>query len=257
MIIRKDALPSCWSEYEFSHIDIKPMGFLEILQYLENLPESPLDRFIYDYDMLLKDDSNIRGLLILDFDYVLHMKKGLTIAKDLVFDTTYNCPDCSKTNHIKVNLSELQFHKLDSYLHKDVVVNLSGKDYGISVPTMEEFMAVASKYVKYKKVADIDVIKLISLFEEFESKPNEIERSVLNANYEDISVLKLLEELYFERIKPIETYCKHCSEKVQESERRLISVGVDALTDNFLPRLIKNNPITEGKILFKQVRQDN
>jgi hypothetical protein len=72
-------------------------------------------------------------------------------------------------------------------------------------------MKVFDNYLRYRTIDDLDLIKLISMINEFHVYPNRIENLVLNARYDDITALLALKELYLEKVKPIELYCPICN----------------------------------------------
>ena len=87
------------------------------------------------------------------------------------------------------------------------------------------------------------------MFSNFEIAANKIEAAVQNATHSDITLLKALQDLYFDRLEGIEIICPSCSKN--EGERRSLTVSVSSLIVDFFRDIYINSPINESKIVFK------
>jgi hypothetical protein len=270
--------------YPFSSIQIKPMFFAQILEYMENVPSSPVEKFYFDYKVVLKDDPNIDHLLLCDLEYVVFFKKCLTISKDLEFTTHATCPDCGSVLKTQVTLSRIEFNHLDQTLLNGLRVDFEGNYHNVRMPTVKKFMEIFSKYRLYKRVADMNIIKLISLFEGVESFLQKYENMVVNATYNGISVLASLNAIYYRTIKPLYYECEDCKLKfdklnslkmegllskdkddpviieqlkeLQESKYGGTTVGIDDLIVNFFRDVVENNGLTYAQIIPREIRKD-
>jgi hypothetical protein len=90
------------------------------------------------------------------------------------------------------------------------------------------------------------MMKTLALFEEFDTKSQEIEKDVLGATREDITLLLALQELYFDRVEPIKAICPKC-----DKERRGMAISVNSLVVDFFQSLTLNSKFDGTKIVFK------
>ena len=80
MNILVSQLPSGGYGYSFSSISISPMSFVQIVKYLEDIPEQdPLERYLYEIENLVKEDRNIENCYIMDVDFLIFYKKLIVI----------------------------------------------------------------------------------------------------------------------------------------------------------------------------------
>jgi Zn finger protein HypA/HybF involved in hydrogenase expression len=277
MELLTEKLPSGY-RYNFISLHLMPMTFAQILEYMENVPENEVEKLYFDYKLVLQDDPNVDNLLYCDLYYIIFLKKCISISKDEEYKLSVTCPVCHKDIKAKVKLSEIEFNKLDRQFINGVSVNFSGGYRDIKMPTVSEFMRIFSKYRMYKKISDLRIIRLISLFAESSTYLQRVETQVVNATYKDIAMLTMLDKLYFELIKPININCPHCEDEFnankekeiasmidnEKSEAEInevrnsnyggIAVGIDSLIVNFFRDIIENNKLTDNEIVFRQVR---
>ena len=217
MNILTSQLPSGGYGYTFSSISVSPMTFLQITKYLEGCPENDnLEKYLYDLKQLVDEDRNTLELYVMDAD--IHFK---AIEK--------------KT----MDGAEIEFE--------------NGHHYTTAVPRVRDFLRVFERYLKFRKIEDMKLIKTISLIQG--DYPNQIEEDVLDAKHSDITLLLALYELYFDRVETIPVYCPKCNEGLKPEEMREIAVSVDSLIADFFREICINCPIDGNKILFKQVRE--
>ena len=231
-------LPSGGYGYDFPDVKVSPMSFLKITEYLENLPEDDkLEKYLYEINDLLKEDQRILNCYLMDVDFLIFFKKLVTISGDNTFTVDIKCPRCGETIKQKISLDH------------------DGNKYETIVPTVKEFFKVFEKYLKYRKIEDLEIIKTISLIKDFDIKGNQVEEDVLGAMHSDITLILALKELYNNRLEPVEVICPKCGINEETGERRSIAVNVQELTVDFFREIRNNCPLDGSKILFKQVRQ--
>jgi len=114
---------------------------------------------------------------------------------------------------------------------------------------VNEFLKVFDRYLRYRSVTDLKMIKTIALIKG--DYANQIEDDVLGAKHSDITLLMALRDLYYDRLEPIEVYCPECNRDKKGEERRSVAVSVDSLIVDFFRELYINSPIDGSKILFK------
>ena len=257
MNIPVSQLPSGGYGYSFSDIQVSPMTFLQITKYLENLPENdPLERYLYEIKSLIEEDKRILDCYIMDVDFLIFYKKLITISEDASFTITVTCPVCHESIKKTISLEQdIHFRQIDRNVMEGAVIELGGHKYETIVPTVREFFKVFEKYLKYRKIEDLDIIKTIALIKDFDIKGNQVEADVLGAMHKDITLLLALKELYNNRLEPIEVYCPNCNNDKNIEERRGITVSVESLIVDFFREICNNCPLDGTKILFKQVHK--
>lgn len=257
MNIPVSQLPSGGYGYSFADISVSPMTFLQITHYLENIPENdPLEKYLYEIKNLIDEDKRILDCYLMDVDFLIFYKKLITISDEATFNISINCPVCHESITKTISLEEdIRFKQIDRNVMEGAIIELGGHKYETIVPTVKEFFKVFEKYLKYRKIEDLSIIKTIALIKDFELRGNQVEEDVLGAKHKDITLLLALQELYNNRLEPIEVYCPKCNEGKDHEERRSFVVSVDSLITNFFQQITFANPIDSRKVLFKQVRQ--
>lgn len=254
MEILSQHLPSGGYGYSFPSINIKPMTYLEVVGYLESVPTDRLSKYLFDIRWLAADDPNIYNCYVMDLDYLIFMKKILTVSKDLIMNISVECPQCHNKIESKVDVSKIMFKAADPAVMEGAIVEINGREYNIKPPTVKEFERVFEKFLRYRKIDDLDTIKLISLVQEFDVNPNGVEDTIVNATHEDITMLMALRDLYFDRVEPIEVYCNKCNKGKSGKERRSVTISTKSLIVDFFREIIDHNRIDGNKIKFKQAR---
>lgn len=250
-------LPSGGYGYNFSSISISPMSFIQVIKYLEDIPsQDPLERYLYEIENLVKEDRNIENCYIMDVDFLIFYKKFLTISGDSSFKISIQCPDCGAKIQKTIRMDkDIRFKQIDRSVMEGAFIELGGHKYETIVPTVKDFLRVFEKYLRFRKIEDLKMIKTIALIKEFETRGNQVEDDVINATHSDITLLLALRDLYYDRLDPIQVYCEDCNADKPIEERRSVAVSVDSLIVDFFREICINNPIDGSKILFKQVRQ--
>ena len=256
MNIPVSQLPSGGYGYDFADVQVSPMNFLQITKYLENLPENdPLERYLYEIKSLIDEDKRILDCYLMDVDFLIFYKKLITISSDASFNISVTCPICHETIKKKISLDrDIHFRQIDRGVMEGALIELGGHKYETIVPTVKQFFKVFEKYLKYRKIEDLDIIKTIALIKDFDMRGNQVESDVLGAMHSDITLLLALKELYNNRLEPIEVFCPKCNEEKGVEERRGIAVSVESLIVDFFREICNNCPLDGSKILFKQVR---
>lgn len=245
MILTLEDLPS---KGKFGHapaISLRPLTFREMIDYSNEVTGNPLKSYLRDIKWLRFLDSNILQHSLYDLDYLVFMMKVHTISDNKEFQSEIKCRQCGHEERIDFDLGDFKFKDIEEEGKQVKRVVLNGFKYVIKVPTIGDFLEVLNKYVLYNKVSQADVVKLISLFSEFPTIPNDVERDVLNATRDEIAVLYLLEDKYLTSVKPIIKKCNKC-----ENERGM-AVGVTSLIADMFRDVLFNNTAIESKIQFE------
>lgn len=250
MEILTSQLPSGGYGYSFPSISVKPMTFMEICGYNENVPTEELAKYMYDIKVLLRDDPKILDLYVMDLDFLIFYKKLITVSGDLTYNISLRCPRCGETINTKIDISkDIHFSQLDPAVMDGAVIDLNGHRYDVAIPRVRDFMKVFEVYLRFKKVTDLKMIKTIALISGFDTQANQIEADVLGATRNDITLLLALRELYYDRIEPTKVMCPGCLEKGEKEAS--VAVSVESLAVDFFRDLCSNSPIDGTKILFK------
>lgn len=257
MNIAVQHLPSGGYGYDFADVKVSPMNFLQITKYLEGLPEDDkLEKYLYEINNLIEEDKRILDCYLMDVDFLIFFKKLITISSGTEFQVDITCPHCGETIRKKLSLdSDIHFRQIDQEVMEGAFIELSGNKYETIVPTVKQFFRVFEKYLKYRKIEDLSIIKTIALIKDFDVKGNQIENDVLGALHGDITLIQALQELYNDRLEPVEVVCPKCGVNEETGERRGIAVNVNSLAVDFFREIRNNCPLDGSKILFKQVRK--
>lgn len=285
MQLLTQTLPS-GNKYPFESIRITPMKFAQILEYLENVPDdkkNPIERYYFDYCIVKDEDPNVDQLLLIDMEYVIYMKKALTISENLEFNSEIKCPRCGNTLHYHVSLAGVEWNHMDSQALAGFTVAFGGQMLDVKMPTVEEFMTVFKKYRMYKKLSDMRMIKLIALFEQSQIYLQKIETMVVNATYKDISALFMLDSIYYQFVKPKYLQCHKCIEMYEPTDIEIhdakikynikeeddlpeeilyslkakeggVEIGLNAMVSDFFRDVYQNNRLTQEEILPREIR---
>ena len=257
MNILTSQLPSGGYGYNFSSVSVSPMTFLQITKYLEGCPSGDnLEKYLYDLKMLVEEDKNILNLYVMDADFLIFYKKLITVSSDAAFHVSITCPTCGHKISTTISMNrDIHFKAMERSTMEGAEIEFeNGHKYETIVPTVKEFLKVFDRYLRYRKIEDLKLIKTISMITG--TYPNEIEEDVLNAKHSDVTLLLALYELYFDRVETIPVYCPECNKGLKLEERREIAVSVDTLIADFFREICVNCPIDGDKILFKQVREN-
>ena len=103
MIVLTQQLPSGGYGYGFPSVVINPMNFMEICNYLENVPKDPLEKYLFDINFLEKDDKRILDCYVMDVDFLIFYKKLITVSSDLTYNLTVKCPVCGEEIKKKIS----------------------------------------------------------------------------------------------------------------------------------------------------------
>lgn len=248
MEIISSYLPSAGIGYKFPSIHLNPMTFLEMTQYTEATKDiTPIERYFYDIRMLVDEDHNILNCYIMDIDFLIFYKKLISVSGNTIMNVTVQCPRCGTTIKREVDLEkDIKFENIDEKIMNGAQIMLSGKKYDIRIPTVQNLLKVFDVFKRYSRVNDLKMMKTLSLFEEFDTRSQQIEKDVLGATREDITLLLALRELYFDRVEPIIAYCPKC-----DKERRGMTISVDSLVVDFFQSVCLNSKFDGSKIIFK------
>jgi hypothetical protein len=244
------SLPS-GCKYRFESITIKPMFFAQVLEYEENCPKDEVEKYYFDYCVVKGDDPNIDELLVPDMEYLVFLKKALTISREVTFSASLTCPECGAKYTHRINVPrDVHFASIDEKLITGMNIKVGNEFHKVRVPTMKEFLSVLSNYRRIKKLSDMKLIKLIALFKDASTYPNKYEQLVTEAVYEDLSAMVMLSELCYEVVDPVESFCPSCNKDVVEtSKKRGTVIDLSGLITNFFRLIVENNRASEYQVL--------
>jgi len=280
-------LPS-GQHYPFASIRINPLNFAQILEYLENVPDmkkNPIEHYYFQYCLVKDEDPNINELLLIDMEYVIYMKKALTIAENLEYKSECKCPRCGNTLRYHVSLAGIEWTHMDEEARNGFQVNFGGMVQPVRMPKVSEFFEIFKKYRMYKKLSDIRIIKLIALFEQSMMYLQKVENQVINSVYKDVSVLFMLDNVFYNFVKPKVLHCEECSKMYEPTQMEIfeakqsygikpedelpedllyqikynhggVEIGMETLVSEFFRDITVNNGITSEEILPREIHEN-
>lgn len=241
MILSVEDIPS---KGKFGHVpplNLRPLTFIEMLEYNNDVAGNSIKSYLKDINWLIRMDKGILNQSLYDLDYIIFMMKVHTISDNKEFSTDVKCT-CGFKNRVDFDLSNFVFKDIEKGAQELQNVLLGGFKYKIRVPKVSDFLEVINKYNLYQKVSDVDVVKIISMFAEFKTMPNDIERAVLNASRDEISILYSVENRYLDSVESIKVKCSNCD------KHGGMTVGVGSLIVDMFRDVLLNNPVDESKI---------
>ena len=226
-------------------IHLRPLNFIEILEYSNEVTGNSIKNYLRDLRWLIKLDPNVLGHSLYDLDYLIFMMKVHTIADNKDFQTDIECGTCKTPNRLDLTMADFQF--IDVEPRSEMVSNvlLGGYKFKISVPTIGTFLEVLNTYNMYQKTERAEIPKLISLFPEFKTIPNDIEYAVFNSSREDIAILYMLETKYLSSTKPVKRTCTSCNKEGG------MAIGIGSLIASMFRDVLLNNPIDDTQVQFE------
>lgn len=257
MKILVSKLPSGGEGYDFESVNVSPLTYLEIIKYLENVPEDPIEKYLYDIDWLKKEDKKIADCYLMDIDFLIFLKKLTTVSENQSLHWSCECPTCKRrVNKTIVLDKDIQFKQIDRKVMGGCSVILGDHAYDITPPTANNLLHMFNRYLRTKSIFDLDMIKTVSLFHrDFDISGNQIEDDVINATRSDITMLLALKDLYYDRLEKMTVYCPDCNAGKSPEERRGMTISVDSLVVDFFRDLLIHSPIDQSKIVFKQISE--
>lgn len=254
MEILTSQLPSGGYGYKFPSVNISPFTFLDLTKYLENVPKDPLEKYLYDIRMLGTEEPKILDCYLMDLDFLIFYKKLCTVSGDLTYKVTVKCPVCGTEIKKRISLEkDVHFKAIDELVMNGAFITLGGHKYETIIPTVRDFLKVFEVYLRYRHTEDLGLIKTIALIKDFDTNGNQIERDVLGATHDDITLLLALRELYYDRVEPISAECLECNKdkKLGDEGRVTVAISIESLIVDFFRDLSINSPIDGTKVLFK------
>lgn len=248
MEIISSYLPSSGIGYKFPSIKLNPMTFLQMTRYTEDTKNlSQIERYFYDIRMLIDEDSNVLNCYIMDLDFLIYYKKLISVSGNTTLTVSVQCPSCGTVIKREVDFEkDIKFEAIDEKIMNGAQILLGKEKYDIRVPTVQNLLKVFDVFKRYSRVNDLKMMKTLALFEDFDTKSQQIEKSVMGATLDDITLLLALQELYFDRVEPIKTICPKC-----DKERRGMAMSVNSLVVDFFQSIAINSKFNGSKIVFK------
>jgi len=240
-------------KYNFPTVEVNPYTYKSLLDYLEGMPSNRNDLYLYDLMWLLKDDPNCKNLLLPDAEYLIFLKKAISIDGDLKFRSEVKCPKCDKINILNISGSELQFTRpSDEVVYDGIWMELTTGTYLCKIPTVNKVLKVLEITKTYGTTKHLDLVKSIAMINEQELNPMQVEASILNAGSEDIATIITVYDLLYKSLKPINQTCSN--PECELHKNRGMSVEINSLIGNVFRSLLLSKPVNRDKIYLKQVR---
>lgn len=219
---------------------LKPFTFIEALNHTMSLSKTSEVKVLKkDIELLRSIDPNIMEQSLFDLHWIRYQHKLVSVTNPASQSLKLSlvCTACGDQRVHSLPATGFTFAKLTNQQEIKRVV-LNGAPFRIQVPTIETFLQVLDKYAMYEKVTNVDIIMLISLFEEFLEIPNIVESAVLNATGKDIAKLAYLEQKLLHSVEPATLFCGN--ESCVNSKDRGMVVRVESLITDLFHSLLLN-----------------
>jgi len=225
--------------------DINPFTYKDILTYNREPGKTYIQKIVRDLGWIKKDvgDALFSKLSYFDFDAIIFIKKSISIPKingKIAYNTT--CYNCGKGITIGVDTSGLEFNNISETAVKLSGIELGGRKYRFSIPSMESAFKVLSTFNVYGDDVDKKLINPI-LCMDFSVEPNAVKAAVENATLEDISTLEYVNRIIDGSVKSINYTCSYC--------RKESSLYVDTLMTDFFRLFQINSRFDKNKIIIQ------
>lgn len=242
-------------KYKMPSVEIKPFTYKSLLDYLEGMPSNPDDLYMYDLTWILRDDTNCQNLLLPDAEYLVFLKKAISIDGSLNFRTEVKCPHCGHMNTFSVSGQDLKFTRpTDEVLYNGVWMELTTGTYLCKLPTVAKVMKVLEITRTYGTTKHMDLVKSIAMVNEQELNPMQVEMSILGAGSDDIATILTVYDMLYKSLLPIEQNCRN--EECDLHKRRGMSIEIHSLIGNVFRSILLTKPVNRDKIYIKQTGQN-
>lgn len=250
-IISTESLPLKY-KYNFTSVGVIPFTYKSILDYLEGMPSNPSDLYLYDLGWIIKDDPKVYELLVPDAEYLIFLKKAISIDSNLNLITEVNCPVCSKLNTLNVRGSELVFSKpSDAIIYDGITMELTTGTLLCKIPTVKQLTTTLELCSTYGVTKHLELIKSLAMVNERQLNPMQVEDMILNARNEDIVTISSVFNLLFKSLQPINHKCENKECELSKPNSGGMSIEVSALIGNVFRTLLLSKPINRDKIYIK------
>jgi hypothetical protein len=237
-------------KYEFSSLEIKPFTYKSLLDYIEGKPNSNSDLYLYDMKWLLKDNPLCGNLLVPDAEYLIFLKKAISIDDDLIFKTSVKCPLCNKLNNLFIKGKDLHFTRpSDEVIYNGVWMELTTGTYLCKIPTVNKLLKVLELSRVYGLTKHIDLIKSMAMINEQELNPMGVEKSILEAKSDDIPAILLVYNMLYKSLEPIKSECSNPECELHKSGG--MPIEINSLIGNVFQSILLSKPVDRNKVYLK------
>jgi len=106
--------PSGSQLYDFGFVDVYPLTFVDIIDYVRNRPNSSgiiadYEFFMYNMQLMRRKVPQSVHLLWPDLLYVNYLMWALSVSADFGINISYICNNCRHNNKIRIGLEDIAF----------------------------------------------------------------------------------------------------------------------------------------------------
>jgi len=106
--------PSSSQLYDFGFVDVYPLTFVDIIDYVRNRPSSSgiiadYEFFMYNMQLMRRKVPQSVQLLWPDLLYVNYLMWALSVSADFGINISYICNNCRHNNKIRIGLEDIAF----------------------------------------------------------------------------------------------------------------------------------------------------
>jgi hypothetical protein len=106
--------PASSQLYDFGFIDVYPLTFVDIIDYVRNRPSSngiiaDYEFFMYNMQLMRRKVPQCGQLLWPDLLYANYLMWALSVSADFGINISYTCNNCRHNNKLRVGLEDIAF----------------------------------------------------------------------------------------------------------------------------------------------------
>lgn len=250
-IVSTESLPLKY-KYPFTDIGVTPFTYKSLLDYLEGMPSNPSDLYLYDLTWLVRDDQRFMELLIPDAEYLVFLKKAISIDSDLNFLTEVTCPICGKLNKISIKGTDLSFSRpAEAIIYDGITMELMSGTLLCKLPTVKQLLTTLELCNTYGVTKHLELIKSLAMVNERQLNPMQVESMILNASREDVVTIYNVYNLLYKSLQPLSHACENKECELHNINNGGMSIEINALIGNVFRTLLFSKPVNRDKIYIK------
>lgn len=248
MILHPIDLPSKGIDPKSKLQDITPMNFQELLDYTEEheSAKTELQKFAIDLKYLKKHCTDYDVINLMDLDYCIFIFKQVSVSSNSEFSTERTCPECEKVQTLHLTLEQIGKSQ-DLLFHIKGKIKLKEQEWGYTIPTVVEFEDYLTQAINFRKKIPLKLMRLVRCLDISENSLNKAEDLVLNAVQDDVKILSVFDNMYFQILLDVKSKCNNCKYEGW-------SISVEALIDHVFRSLLLSGKSPSTQIQAEQIR---
>lgn len=199
--------------YDFGFVDVHPLTFVDIIDYIRNRPSSTgiiadYEFFMYNMQLMRRKVPQSGQLLWPDLLYVNYLMWALSVSPDFEINISYTCNNCRHNNKVKVGLEDISFKP---YGGPGFIIDTPNGELKGWFRSGAEMEKKISDYVSRARgfILPFDVAVLMMSLELYDQNPMAAEQFIREATHD--TAYQLLDYYYYitHPIMPIIHTCEN------------------------------------------------